>query len=61
MPPICTVAMFESMAPAKDPEADSSSAVLIWFQDGFGLALDDRTKQQIQRLDWSAIAEDWSY
>jgi hypothetical protein len=61
VPPICTVAMFESMAPAKDPEADTSSAVLIWFQDGFGLALDDRTSQQIQGLDWSAIAEDWSY
>ncbi|RFO94801.1 hypothetical protein DIC66_21555 [Rhodoferax lacus] len=47
VPPICTVAIFESMAPAKDPEADTSTAVLIWFQDGFGLALDNRTKQQI--------------
>lgn len=57
-PPICTVAMFESMKSAKDDSADSSSAVLIWFQDGFGIALDDRTRHLIQALDWSAIAED---
>lgn len=59
VPPICTVAMFESMAPTKDLETDASCAVLIWFQDGFGLALDDRTRQQIQGLDWLSIAVDW--
>lgn len=57
-PPICTVAMFESMKPANDASADSSCAVLIWFQNNFGITLDVRTRQQIQDLDWSAVAVD---
>jgi len=57
-PPICTVAMFDSQKPAKDESADMSCVLLIWFQDEFGFSLSERVKQQIQSIEWQAIATD---
>jgi hypothetical protein len=33
VPPIASLAIFESMAFARDPDADCSSMKVVWFQD----------------------------
>jgi hypothetical protein len=52
VPPVCTVALFES----NSNDGDQAQAVLIWFQDEFGLELDDQTSNRLKSLDWDSIA-----
>ncbi len=61
VPLICSIACFSSNSPAKDSTKTNSDAVVIWFQDRFGLDLDERTVGQLQAMNWNAGAVDWSY
>ena len=61
VPLVCSIACFSSDTPAKDSTETNSSAVVIWFQDCFGLDLDERTIAQFQAMNWNDGAMDWSY
>jgi len=61
VPLVCSIACFTSLLPARDVTQTQSDALVIWFQDRFGLELDQRTLDQIRELDWKANAMDWSY
>ena len=58
LPLVTTIAVFNS-EPAADDEAFRSSAVVIWFQEHFGLPADRHVIMQIVDLDWPAHARDW--
>ena len=61
VPLVCSIACFSSNSPAVDRTKSNSDAVVIWFQDRFGLDLDARTVAQLQTIDWNAGALDWDY
>lgn len=61
VPLVCCIACFSSNLPAKDSTRTNSDALVIWFQDRFGLDLDARTLAQLQAMDWNAGAMDWDY
>jgi hypothetical protein len=58
LPLVTTIAVFNSK-PAGDDEAFRSSAVVIWFQEHFGLPAEPHVIMQLQDLDWPAHARDW--
>ena len=55
---VTTIAEFES-TPAIDKTAFRSSAVVIWFQEHFGMPADQHVIMQLKDLDWPAHALDW--
>ncbi len=58
IPPIACIALFDALAIARDPNADSSALRIVWFQDDFALPIDPTTIAQIQQIDWKIHAED---
>ena len=58
IPPVACLATFESMASARDPDADCSSLNVVWFQDDFGPPVDADVLRQFRALDWRALATD---
>jgi hypothetical protein len=58
IPPVVCLATFESMAAARDPNADCSSMKVVWFQNEFALPIDPGVLQEIRTLDWRAHATD---
>lgn len=58
--PVCCIGLFESDALAHDPASIFSSAILVWFQDAYGIPTDPRTLEQMANVDWDRIAEGWS-
>jgi hypothetical protein len=58
VPPIASLATFESMASARDPNADCSSMKIVWFQDEFGPPVDEIVLRQFRAVDWRALATD---
>ena len=61
VPLVCSIACFSSNSPAIDNTKTNSDALVIWFQDSFGLDLDDRTATQFQGIDWKSGAVDWEW
>lgn len=57
LPLVTTIAVFNSES---DPEYEAfrSSAVIIWFQERFGLPFDRHVVMQLEDLDWPAHARD---
>ena len=60
LPPVCTIAKFDSDSAIK-PEDDGSRIVVIWYQEQFGVDLDDPTTEQLRAIDWDRFAEGWSW
>ena len=60
LPPVVSVAVFESSTVANDEGEMFSSAAFLWFQPGFGLP-DELARKSMQDVDWRAVATDWSY
>ncbi len=58
LPLVASIALFDSTA-AVDDQAFRSSAVVIWFQDHFGLPSEEHLLMQLRDLDWVAHAWDW--
>ena len=58
LPPVCTIAFFESAAPARDPLQLYSALVVIWFQEGYGMTDDARVLEQLRNVDWARQAHD---
>lgn len=59
LPRVMAMAEFRSDAPARDEDEVYSSALVIWFQDTFGLP-DARAIEALRVMDWRAIAMDWT-
>jgi len=62
--PRCTAfGCFDTSRMARDADGDghSSSIVLIWYQDTFGLPEDAHTLRHIAELGWDEFAHNWSY
>ncbi len=59
LPTVTTLAEFVSNAPANDPGEAFSSAAFLWFQADFGLD-DEQALDALRRVDWPALAVDWS-
>ena len=60
LPKVCTIARFESAAPARESAHVYSSLVVVWFQDDYGLPNDRHAFEQLRRLDWLANATDYT-
>jgi hypothetical protein len=60
LPDVTTLARFHSSTPARDESEQFSTAVFVWFQDGFGLP-DDRAIEALREVDWNASARDGTY
>jgi hypothetical protein len=60
LPPVCTLAQFDS-SPVADGDADWSSLVVLWFQDTYGLPEAGHVTDQLRALDWDRLAEDQSW
>ncbi len=60
LPPVRTLAMFES-APVSDPDAMFSTLNVLWFQNGYGLPEAGHVTDQLRALDWDRLAQDGSY
>jgi hypothetical protein len=58
LPKVCTLAQFESGAPARNDAECYSSLVVVWFQECYGLPDDVRVFDQLRCLDWNAYAVD---
>jgi hypothetical protein len=59
LPLVTSIALFDSQ-PVGDKEMYRSSAIVIWFQEHFGLPSDDHILAQLQALDWPNHATDWA-
>ncbi|MCX9157794.1 hypothetical protein OPU71_16850 [Niveibacterium sp. 24ML] len=57
---VTTIAVFESSDFARDPGQCYSSLAAVWFQDTFGLPTDPWVLAQIDSLDWTRLAWDWT-
>ena len=60
LPPVCTIAKFDSDS-AINADDDGSRLVVIWFQDEFGVDLDDPTTERLRAIDWDRCADGWSW
>lgn len=54
---VCCRALFESK-PINGDVYMLSQLMVLWFQDGFAMPIDPQVIEQIQALDWDAVAED---
>ena len=61
VPLVCSIACFSSNSPATDNTKTNSDAIVLWFQDSFGLDLDERTTAQFREIDWKSVAVDWDW
>lgn len=63
LPRCTTFGCFDTSRLARNADEDncSSSIVLIWYQDKFGIPDDAHTLQHITELDWDEFAHNWTY
>lgn len=59
LPKVCSIALFESARPARDPAGVFSALVIIWFQEHYGLPDEVYLRSELQRHDWAVHAVDW--
>lgn len=59
LPGITCIGEFVSSPPARDPGMLLSSVTLVWHQDDFAPPIADDVLEEIRRLEWDAMAEDW--
>ena len=57
---MCAIVNFDSDI-GIDEDDDGSRVVVIWFQDKFGIDVDDHTRGQLRAIDWERYAEGWSW
>lgn len=58
LPAVCSIATFESKAPAADPDADGSEVVVVWFQGAFGPPEAGHVTDSIRKIAWEEYASD---
>lgn len=59
LPPIASVAAFNSSTTASSPDNLYSSLKVIWFQEIFGLPTDPHILEQLHTIDWEREAVSW--
>lgn len=58
LPKICTIAVFDSTAPLSTSTPLYSSAVVIWFQESYGIVTDAQILEQLRDVEWDLHAVD---
>jgi hypothetical protein len=58
LPAVCSIATFESKAPAALPDSEGSELVAVWFQSAFGPPEAGHVTRCIQAIDWDEFASD---
>lgn len=59
LPEVGSIGFFRSSPMGKDPDHDSSTLTIAWFQDDFGVS--PETVAAISEIDWGAHAQDSQY
>ena len=59
LPEVGSIGFFRSFQMGKDPDHDSSTLTIAWFQDGYGVS--PETGAAISEIDWEAHAQDSLY
>lgn len=59
LPRVRCIAELFCSKPARDNDQPFSSALVIWFQEHFGMP-DQQVQQQLQAIDWKKQASDWT-
>jgi hypothetical protein len=58
LPPVCSIATFESEDPVNDAAADGSEIVVVWFQGVFGPPEAGYVTECLRRVEWEEFAGD---
>lgn len=58
LPSVCTLVRYRCLHPIKKKDYDYSEAVLVWFQDDFGLDIGEQNVANLKQIEWKKIAED---
>jgi hypothetical protein len=61
LPAVTCVARFTARQPVRDPRAHYSSLTVIWLQDTFAWPPEPPALEQLQAIDWAALASDREY
>jgi len=61
LPAVICVARFMASKPVRDPRADYSCLTVIWLQDTFAWPPEPAMLEQLQAIDWIALASDREY
>jgi hypothetical protein len=59
LPLVTSIALFDS-EPVADQQMYRSSAIVVWFQEHFGMPTDSHIHEQLQGLNWPTYATDWA-
>lgn len=60
LPPVTTFAQFRCLQTARDPDEICSSALLVWWQDEFGLPTAADLLERLRSIPWERCARDWT-
>jgi hypothetical protein len=60
LPPVRSLAIFES-TPVRDSDSHWSSAAVLWFQERYGLPEEGHVIEKLRELDWERVAHDCSW
>ena len=61
LPEVTCAGVWDSDSPVRAGSEMYSSAVVVWYQRDFGLAVDEESQARFRALDWERIAVDWSW
>jgi hypothetical protein len=62
LPSIACIGQFKSFRPKpKDLEKDYSRLVVVWYQNDFGLPIDEQLLTQLKSIDWENLAIEDEY
>lgn len=61
LPEVAVIAALRSYSSARDPDADYSTLVVVWFQDHFALPVAPEIEAKLRELSWEALASDENY
>lgn len=61
LPDILCIGELPWARPVREVSQMFSAATLVWFQDAFALPIAREVLEEMRELDWTRIAEDWSW
>ncbi|MBV1908482.1 MAG: hypothetical protein KUG78_04120 [Kangiellaceae bacterium] len=59
IPQITCMALYKSLAPARDKTLFYSELPIVWFQDDFAFPIEESIIKDISQLDWKKLAHDY--
>lgn len=59
LPEVTCIAKLSSYEPAKDPDMVGSELIVVWYQDTMAMPIDEAILEQMKRINWSELAQDF--